>query len=102
MQTGNASAASQAFERALTTDPGDYGTHLNLALFAFETQGLEQGLAWLKKAQVLNPQEPQAFLIEAQAMAQSGEPAKARTILEALLQRDPSLEPAKQLLKSLE
>ncbi len=102
MRTGDSQQGLAAFRRAVEIDPADYGANLNLALYYTQIQAPRVARDWATKAREADPDQEGAYLLEAQAAADSGDLAGARALLQELLRRQPRSAEAASALERLD
>lgn len=101
MQTGSPARGLDAFRKAVESDPADYGANLNLALYYTQSGAPRPAQDWASKARAADPSQPGAYLVEAQALAASGDRSAARVLIEQLLERHPGSVEGKRALEAL-
>lgn len=92
-------------KRALEKAPGSPETMDTLGIILREQDRIPEAMQWFKKAADKSPQNPNFQFHLAETLAQKGETAQAREILQDLLPTDrpfPEIEKAQALLKQLE
>lgn len=70
-------------------NPASLRAVINLAALHLDADETETALVWVRRAEALDPEDPQVVLNRAVAELQRGDPERARSLLEGLLARDP-------------
>ena len=70
-------------------------------MYYLQIKDLSKGRAWIEKARSLDPQNPSAYLLEAQILISLGNTVESRGVLEKVLQTHPNLQQAVDLLNKI-
>jgi len=98
----NPVAALEHFDRAVALDPDRPANHLNRAQALVDLGRLSEATATLEQIAAAAATDPRFFMLQAEIARQSGQTARARTILTAIVNQAPTLsEPRRALARLL-